>query len=156
MVLIKQGSLEPENSKLKWEKQVKSIATRNAACTLLYKTCSEVSLYSKHNSDVNYFHYITITVPSQYYDEDAILLDGDPIHSNAKTTVQSPLCGNFTLVSLEVAPGQHTTPGAGFLLIVYGFTLETSYGYIWPWTWPRWDSLSLFVSSCAVIIPNVL
>ena len=64
---------------------------------------SEVPFYSKHNSDVNYFHYITITVPSQYYDEDAILLDGDdPIHSNATTTVQSPLCGNFTLVSLEV------------------------------------------------------
>ena len=55
---------------------------------------------------MNYFHYIAITVPSRYYDEDAIILDGKPIHSNATTTVQSLLCRNFTLVSLEVAPGR--------------------------------------------------
>ena len=99
----------------------------------LSQLVSEVPFYSKNSNDVNYFHYITITVPSQYYDEDAIILDGEPIHSNATTTVQSPLCGNFTLVSLEVAPGhhylEHTTPGAGFLLSVYGFAPGTSYGY---------------------------
>jgi len=99
----------------------------------LSQLVSEVPFYSKKNVDVNYFHYITITVPSRYYDEDTIYLDGEPIHSNATTTVQSPLCGNFTLVSLEVAPGhhylQHTTPGAGFLLSVYGFAPGISYGY---------------------------
>ena len=99
----------------------------------LSQLVSEVPFYSKNNIDVNYFHYITITVPSQYYDEDTIILDGEPIHSNAAFTVQSPLCGNFTLASLEVAPGhhylQHTTPGAGFLLSVYGFAPGTSYGY---------------------------
>ena len=119
---------------------------------------SEVPFYSKHNSDVNYFHYITITVPSQYYDEDAILLDGDPIHSNATTTVQSPLCGNFTLVSLEVSPGhhylQHTTPGAGLLLIVYGFTLDTSYGYSPGLN--QGETTFLYLSVVAVIIPHVL
>ena len=99
----------------------------------LSQLVSEVPFYSKKNVDVNYFHYITITVPSRYYDEDTIILDGEPIHSNATTTVQSPLCGNFTLASLEVAPGhhylQHTTPSAGFLLSVYGFAPGTSYGY---------------------------
>ena len=96
----------------------------------LSQLVSEVPFYSKNSSNMN---YITITVPSQYYDEDALILDGDPIYSNATSTVQSPLCGNFTTISLEVDPGhhylQHTTPGAGFLLSVYGFGPGTSYGY---------------------------
>ena len=99
----------------------------------LSQLVSEVPFYSKNSSEVNYFHYITITVPTQYYDEDAIILDGDPIHSNTTSTVQSPDCGNFTVISMEVEPGrhylQHTTPGAGFLLSVYGFAPATSYGY---------------------------
>ena len=99
----------------------------------LSQLVSEVPFYSKNSSEVNYFHYITITVPTQYYDEDAIILDGDPIHSNTTSTVQSPDCGNFTMISMEVEPGhhylQHTTPGAGFLLAVYGFAPGTSYGY---------------------------
>ena len=99
----------------------------------LSQLVSEVPFYSKNSSEVNYFHYITITVPTQYYDEDAIILDGDPIHSNTTSTVQSPDCGNFTVISMEVEPGrhylQHTTPGAGFLLSVYGFAPGTSYGY---------------------------
>ena len=96
----------------------------------LSKLVSEVSFYSKNSSNMN---YITITVPSQYYDEDALILDGDPIYSNATATVQSPSCGNFTTIGLEVDPGHHylhhTTPGAGFLLSVYGFGPGTSYGY---------------------------
>ena len=124
----------------------------------LSQLVSEVSFYSKNSSNVNYFHYITITVPSQYYDEDAILLDGDPIHSNATTTVQSPLCGNFTLVSLEVAPGhhylQHTTPGAGFLLSVYGFAPGTSYGYSPGLN--KGERTFVHLSVAAVIIPHVL
>ena len=99
----------------------------------LSQLVSEVPFYSKNSSEVNYFNYITITVPTKYYDEDAIILDGDPIHSNTISTVQSPDCGNFTMISLEVEPGrhylQHTTPGAGFLLSVYGFAPGTSYGY---------------------------
>ena len=101
----------------------------------LSQLVSEVPFYSKNNTGVNYAHYITITVPSQYFDEDAIILDGDPIHSNANSTIQSPgsSCGNFTVISLEVDPGrhylQHTTPGAGFLLSVYGFAPGASYGY---------------------------
>ena len=39
---------------------------------------------------MSYFHYITITVPTQYYDENANILDGDPIHSNTTSIVQSP------------------------------------------------------------------
>ena len=96
----------------------------------LSKLVSKVPFYSKNSSNMN---YITITLPSQYYDEDALILDGDPIYSNATATVQSPSCGNFTTISLEVDPGhhylQHTTPGAGFLLSVYGFGPGTSYGY---------------------------
>ena len=96
----------------------------------LSQLVSEVPFYSKNSSNMN---YITITLPSQYYDEDALILDGDPIYSNATSTVQSPLCGNFTTISLEVGPGHHylhhTTPGAGFLLSVYGFGPGTSYGY---------------------------
>ena len=96
----------------------------------LSQLVSEVPFYSKDSSSMN---YITITLPSQYYDEDALILDGDPIYSNATSTVQSPLCGNFTTISLQVDPGrhylQHTTPGAGFLLSVYGFGPGTSYGY---------------------------
>ena len=99
----------------------------------LSQLVSEVPFYSKNNSNVNYYHYITITVPTHYYDEDAIILDGDQIHSNTTFTVQSPDCGNFTMISLEVEPGrhylQHTTPGAGFLLSVYGYAPGTSYGY---------------------------
>ena len=99
----------------------------------LSQLVSEVPFYSKNSSEVNYFHYITITVPTQFYNEDAIILDGDPIHSNMTSTVQSPDCGNFTVISMEVEPGhhylQHTTPGAGFLLSVYGFAPGTSYGY---------------------------
>ena len=99
----------------------------------LSQLVSEVPFYSKNSSEVNYFHYITITVPTQYYNKDAIILDGDPIHSNTTSTVQSPDCGNFTVISMEVGPGhhylQHTTPGAGFLLSVYGFAPGTSYGY---------------------------
>ena len=101
----------------------------------LSQLVSEVPFYSKSNTGVNYAHYITITVPSQYYNEDAIVLDGDPIHSNVNSTIQSPgyICGNFTVISLEVEPGshylQHTTPGAGFLLSVYGFAPDASYGY---------------------------
>ena len=99
----------------------------------LSQLVSEVPFYSKNSSEVNYFHYITITIPTQYYNEDAIILDGDPIHSNMTSTVQSPDCGNFTVISMEVEPGchylQHTTPGAGFLLSVYGFAPGTSYGY---------------------------
>ena len=124
----------------------------------LSQLVSEVPFYSKNSSDVNYFHYITITVPSQYYDEDAILLDGDPIHSNATTTVQSPLCGNFTLVSLEVAPGhhylQHTTPGAGFLLSVYGFAPGTSYGYSPGLN--QGERTFVHLSVAEVIIPHIL
>ena len=124
----------------------------------LSQLVSEVPFYSKNNSDVNYFHYITITVPSQYYDEDEILLDGDPIHSNATTTVQSPLCGNFTLVSLEVAPGhhylQHTTPGAGFLLSVYGFAPGTSYGYSPGLN--QGERTFVHLSVAEVVIPHVL
>ena len=96
----------------------------------LSQLVSEVPFYSKNSSNMN---YITITLPSQYYDEDALILDGDPIYSNATATVQSPSCGNFTTISLQVNPGhhylQHTTPGAGFLLSVYGFGPGTSYGY---------------------------
>ena len=99
----------------------------------LSQLVNDVPFYSKNSSEVNYFHYITITVPTQYYDEDAIILDGDPIYSNMTSTVQSPDCGNFTVISMEVEPGrhylQHTTPGAGFLLSVYGFAPGTSYGY---------------------------
>ena len=101
----------------------------------LSQLVSEVPFYSKNITGVNYAHYITITVPSQYYNEGAIILDGDPIHSNVNSTIQSPgyMCGNFTVISLEVDPGrhylQHTTPGAGFLLSVYGFAPGASYGY---------------------------
>ena len=101
----------------------------------LSQLVSEVPFYSKNITGVNYAHYITITVPSQYYNEGAIILDGDPIHSNVNSIIQSPgyICGNFTVISLEVDPGrhylQHTTPGAGFLLSVYGFAPGASYGY---------------------------
>ena len=99
----------------------------------LSQLVSKVSFYAKSSIVANYFHYITITVPTQYYDEDRIILDGHPIYSNATSTVESPACGNFTVISLEVDPGrhylQHTTPGAGFLLSVYGFAPGTSYGY---------------------------
>ena len=98
----------------------------------LSQLVSEVPFFSKNINGVNYVHYIAITVPSQYYN-DAIILDGDPISSNVNYTVHSPACGNFTVISLEVDPGrhylQHTTPGAGFLLSVYGFAPGTSYGY---------------------------
>ena len=47
--------------------------------------------------------------------------------------MQSPDYGNCTMISLEVDPGhhylQHTKPGAGFLLSVYGFAPGTSYEY---------------------------
>ena len=96
---------------------------------------NELPFYSIDSGTGNYYHYINVVVPKEFFNTTAILLDEDPLSSYEYLTEEVTFnsCGSFVVIRLAVSPGyhflHHSSPEAGLGLTVYGFAEDTSYGY---------------------------
>ena len=101
----------------------------------VYQLMNELSFYSIDISEANFTHFINVVIHKDFFNASAIFIDSETLSSYEYLTeeVQFEKCGSFVVIRLAVMPGyhflRHSSPEAGMGLTVYGYAVDTSYGY---------------------------